>query len=144
MSRIATIHRIRWYACGLALTVVFAAQIEASILVPVPQYAVDEPCTVPAARGGARLATFQTERESQFPLIEPLRLGDMPLGGVPCPIPSSSSSSGAGNGGPPCTILICFQAVTPTDPEFVGWVTARRRLLLPVPLGNDLLRPPQA
>lgn len=57
---------------------------------------------------------------------------------------SNSSSSSGNNFSSSNSSAISSSCSVPLAHDLAGWLSGERRLLLPMPLCNDLLRPPQA
>ena len=69
----------------------------------------------------------------QAPFLTP----NSPSGG------SSSGASSAGGSGVPGSFAILSTASVSFGVDLFGWTLSERRFALPMPRGNDLLRPPQ-
>lgn len=139
----------RWqgmFAC-LVLTALcggWTTSAEASIMMSkAPEFVLDE--------GAGGSASEGANRSESVPVNPPGDQGPAhasELFGDPATLPGSapsgnSSSSGSGTGGSSPTATACLVAVLASDPDLAGWVSGPACLSLPMPLDNDLLRPPR-
>ena len=77
---------------------------------------------------------------SERVLARLLSLSAFPSGGST----SGTSASGSGANASSASALGSATAIILCDADVVRWVAGDQRLALPMPPGNDLLRPPQA
>lgn len=132
-------------ACALAVVLVstFSAAAHASIVGPQTS-AINLADLLPAAGAGSSAGSHSA------PAKVPSREGEKPVGLYsPTAIPSGgstsgTSTSGSGASGSNVSALVSVAAIVRCDGDVVRWVTGEERLALPMPPGNDLLRPPQA
>jgi len=136
--------------CALfAASVLFAANAQGSIIVPVSS-AVDVEAflddlaygaTCGAGTAGATAdGSSLPEQPFELDLAQRLAATLSPTGGTTS---STSNSSTGGTSGSGNTSIHSVSSVTLVDLDLVGWVQGEARFALPMPPGNDLLRPPQ-
>jgi len=145
-------HSRAWPAgCLLAMFVAMVASstAQASIICPEPA-AIGFDDLLSASDAGASSASLgdsrsaPAERPSQDGKLRELaRLlspSAIPSGGST----SGTSASGSGASASSASALGSATAIVLCDADVVRWVAGDERLALPMPPGNDLLRPPQA
>lgn len=132
-----------------------SSSLEASILIPdespmdIEQMLAD---TDSRRSSGASSSSSSTSRESTAelpagnnrddadrPIIAIFSLAQTSTGGTS----SGSSTSTSGAGGTSTFPIDSVASVSLSDAEFIAWVGSELRFTLPMPPGNDLLRPPQ-
>jgi len=135
----------------LAATCVFLTNnARGSIIVPDDDVALgdfdkfladlDKPESSSGASTGATPSEQPIERPSEREPSRRLAAALSPTGSSPSNTSTSSTSGSSGTGSTP---IYSAAATTSLDLDWIGWCNGEARYALPMPPGNDLLRPPQ-
>ena len=117
--------------------------VEASIVgPPAPQFCLESSST---GTGATRSGKTRTPSDHQIP-EESVKHRALTLLTAPHSPSGTSSTSGTSllAGASAAAALGHVPANFLCDPAVAGWLSGERRVALPMPTGNDLLRPPQA
>jgi hypothetical protein len=134
--------------CMLVATVV-GSSAHASIVCPEPaSVSLEDLLSAADAKSASSCASHsapveqssQNEYERELARLLSLSPSAIPSGGST----SGTSASGSGAGASGVSALSFATAIVLCDADVVRWVAGDQRLALPMPPGNDLLRPPQS
>ncbi|MCC6493250.1 MAG: hypothetical protein IT424_09530 [Pirellulales bacterium] len=137
-------HRLllRSLAIVVAVCAIDSAACLASILQPAAGYKSDDAILV-SVRGAAGASQSAGTPNSQQPTAQRLEQWAMQA------IPLSGSQTGAGSTSSISTapssasVLLTPKALVGRDVGPISWIAQEQSINLPMPAGNDLLRPPQ-
>lgn len=126
-----------WCACLVFAGLVLAESSQASLVCPgLPEFKMEE-ASSSCAPAKSEPATPPENSQPEHVTVHALGTSGGSTSGT-----SSSSSTGAS--GSSTVAIDSVTANSLADLALSGWVASELRFSLPMPLGNDLLRPPQA
>jgi len=151
-ARLVTVYQ-RWLQSLCALVCIgilfsWVSIAEASIVLPeAPEFVLEDISTSSecgsscSSSQGSNRPAGDSAQEGFIQLVEELTKEALVPGGGSS---SSSSTSTGGTSGTSASALSSASAHLINEPGVAGWLSGERRISLPGPIGNDLLRPPQA
>lgn len=126
-----------WCVCLALATVVMAESSQASLVSPgLPEFKLEEATSSCAPADSAPNAPAEQS--------QPEHVQVHAFGTSAGSTSGTSSSPSAGSNGLTGVAMRSNDANSLADLALSGWVASELRFSLPMPLGNDLLRPPQA
>jgi hypothetical protein len=130
-----TVSALRCAGAALALVVLMASS-QASLVCPgLPEFKLEE-ATSSCAPADSAPSTPADEQQAEHIQVHAFGTTSGSTSGT-------SSSPSFGSGSTSSVALRSADASSLADLALTGWVASELRFSLPLPLGNDLLRPPQ-
>ena len=134
-------------ACVVAAAAlaVVGTQATASLILPqIPEFTLKD-LAAPQAAGAAQSSRLAPARQPAETVPEqPPAPFSVDNAFTPGGSSTGSSTSGSGTSGVSVSALAIGAAVVMSEPTLAGWISGEHRLALPMPPGNNLLRPPRA